>query len=161
MGAPKNEDDEDIDGMPMKDESYDARMDEMTRQRLREIEVKVMCYQDDLESGKVSIRPGWTISEQVAHFRKKMGKKAREAAAVDTTPTGSGSYGTPPGRGGYNSDQETSSVQRSSRNKKKKSRRRSSSSSRSRSRSRERSRRSSHRSRNISGSSPDESNRRS
>ena len=65
--APKNEDDEDIDGMPMKDESYDARMDEMTRQRLREIEVKVMCYQDDLESGKESVRPGWTLSEQVTH----------------------------------------------------------------------------------------------
>ena len=63
---PKNEDEDDIDGIPMHDESYDAaRIDELTRQRLREIEVKVMCYQDDLESGKVSIRPGWTISEQV------------------------------------------------------------------------------------------------
>ena len=65
-GPKHEEDDDDLDGMPMQDESYDAaRMDEMTRQRLREIEVKVMCYQDDLESGKESVRPGWTLSEQV------------------------------------------------------------------------------------------------
>ena len=67
---------------------------------------------------------------QVSHFRKKMGKRARQAAAaaasaaIDTTPTGSGSYGTPPGgatRGSYNSDQDTSSsAHRSSRSKKNK-----------------------------------------
>ena len=48
-------------------EPYDEMksLDEMTRQRLREIEVKVMCYQDDLESGKIQVNPGWTLSEQV------------------------------------------------------------------------------------------------
>ena len=60
--AGRNDDaEEDIDGVPMQDEGYD----ELLRQRLREVEVKVMLYQDSLESGKESIRPGWTMSDQV------------------------------------------------------------------------------------------------
>ena len=56
-----------FEGIPMHLEPYDEMksLDEMTRQRLREIEVKVMCYQDDLESGKIQVNPGWTLSEQV------------------------------------------------------------------------------------------------
>lgn len=136
-------DEDDIDGIPMQD--FDAaKMDELTRQRLRDIEVKVMCYQDDLESGKEILRPGWTISEQVEHFRKKLSAK-KSVRDDDITP------------GRYDSDPDSSS--RSSRSKKKKSRRRSSSSSRSRSRSRERSsRRSGHRSRTISGGSSSDEN---
>jgi cwf21 domain len=31
----------------------------------REIEVKVMSYQDDLENGEKGIKAGWTIQDQV------------------------------------------------------------------------------------------------
>lgn len=58
-------DDDDIDGIPLQEDAYDSKLDELTRQRLRDVEVKVMCYQDNLEAGKESIKPGWTISEQV------------------------------------------------------------------------------------------------
>ena len=54
-------DEDDIDGVPMQDD----KDDELLRQRLREVEVKVMVYQDDLECGKESLRPGWTLSDQV------------------------------------------------------------------------------------------------
>ena len=40
-------------------------MAEDRRAQLREIEMKVMAYQDELESGKAHSKPGWTISEQV------------------------------------------------------------------------------------------------
>jgi hypothetical protein len=32
----------------------------------REIEVKVMSYQDDLENGEKGIKAGWTIQDQVS-----------------------------------------------------------------------------------------------
>ncbi len=51
------------------DNQLDARVSEDRRAKLREIEIKVMCYQDELESGKQSLRSGWTISEQVARHR--------------------------------------------------------------------------------------------
>ena len=47
------------------DNQLDVRLSEDRRARLREVEIKVMCYQDELESGKQSLRPGWTVSEQV------------------------------------------------------------------------------------------------
>ena len=46
--------------------SVAERMAEDRRAQLREIEMKVMAYQDELESGKVHSKPGWTISEQVS-----------------------------------------------------------------------------------------------
>ncbi len=122
-------DEDDIDGVPLNEDG--ARMDESARQRLREIEVRVMCYQDDLESGKEPLRSGWNIAQQVEYFRKRLLQSD-------------------------DSDPETSS--RSKRSKK--SRRRSSSSSRSRSRSRERTSRGGHRSRTDS-SSDEGSGRRS
>ena len=63
-----DDDDEDIDGVPM--DSFDSKVDESMRQRLRDIEMKVMSYQDELECGKEAIKPGWTISQMVMslHF---------------------------------------------------------------------------------------------
>ena len=58
-----DDDDEDIDGVPM--DSFDSKVDESMRQRLRDIEMKVMSYQDELECGKETIKPGWTISQMV------------------------------------------------------------------------------------------------
>jgi len=47
------------------------------RQKLRDIEVKVMQYQDELESGKRRLEPGWTLSEQVEYYRKRLLKRVR------------------------------------------------------------------------------------
>lgn len=49
--------------------------DEERRTRLREIELKILQYQDELESGKRSLKTGWTISQQLEHFRRKLMKK--------------------------------------------------------------------------------------
>uniref|UniRef100_A0A8D8W3F9 U2 snRNP-associated SURP motif-containing protein n=2 Tax=Cacopsylla melanoneura TaxID=428564 RepID=A0A8D8W3F9_9HEMI len=46
------------------------------RAKLREVEVKVMQYQDELESGRKSLKSGWTMVQQVQHYRKKLIRKA-------------------------------------------------------------------------------------
>ena len=76
---------DDIDGEPLDNESdtdqhddVDTRVTEERRALLRDIEVKVMHYQDELECGKKGIKAGWTISEQVEHYRKKLFRRAAE-----------------------------------------------------------------------------------
>jgi U2-associated protein SR140 len=67
--AAEDDGEEDIDGVPFQEEDndqIDAKLDELRRERLRDVEVKVMCYQDNLESGKESLKSGWTISDQVS-----------------------------------------------------------------------------------------------
>lgn len=56
--------------------------EEMRRAKLREIEVKVMQYQDELESGKKNIKSGWTMSEMVEHHRKKLLRKVNYSFSV-------------------------------------------------------------------------------
>uniref|UniRef100_A0A3P8WXF8 Zgc:163098 n=1 Tax=Cynoglossus semilaevis TaxID=244447 RepID=A0A3P8WXF8_CYNSE len=48
------------------------QMSESKRKRLRELEVKVMKFQDELESGKKSRKSGMTIQQQVELFRNKL-----------------------------------------------------------------------------------------
>lgn len=48
---------------------------EERRNRLREIEVKIMQYQDELESGRRTLKSGMTIQAQVEHYRKKLIRK--------------------------------------------------------------------------------------
>ncbi|KOX75852.1 U2 snRNP-associated SURP motif-containing protein [Melipona quadrifasciata] len=62
--------------------SQDTSMDssgrdynEERRSRLREIEVKIMQYQDELESGRRTLKSGMTIQGQVEHYRKKLIRK--------------------------------------------------------------------------------------
>ncbi|XP_067631661.1 U2 snRNP-associated SURP motif-containing protein [Eurosta solidaginis] len=55
--------------------------DDDKRTKLREIEVKTMQYQDELEAGTRQLRSGWTISDQVEHYRRKLLKKDANAAA--------------------------------------------------------------------------------
>ncbi|XP_048744647.2 U2 snRNP-associated SURP motif-containing protein-like isoform X2 [Ostrea edulis] len=86
----KMEESEDIDGAPLEDEgayseeeddfnrSYDGSKQEMTEERrakLREIELKVMKYQDEIESGKRSRKSHMSIANQVEHYRKKLLQK--------------------------------------------------------------------------------------
>ena len=67
-GITEESDEEDIDGVPLNhdDNQLDLRVSEDRRARLREIEIQVMKYQDELESGKQAVKSGWTISEQAS-----------------------------------------------------------------------------------------------
>ncbi|XP_008178793.1 U2 snRNP-associated SURP motif-containing protein isoform X1 [Acyrthosiphon pisum] len=49
------------------------------RAKLREVEVKVMQYQDELESGKRALKGGWNIYQQVEHYRRKLLKKVQKS----------------------------------------------------------------------------------
>ncbi|XP_030379371.1 U2 snRNP-associated SURP motif-containing protein [Scaptodrosophila lebanonensis] len=54
------------------------------RQKLRDIELKTMQYQDELESGKRRLEPGWTLQEQVEYYRKRLLKKDAVVDIVDS-----------------------------------------------------------------------------
>jgi len=155
--ASKWDDKEDVDGEPINNESdndfpdVDTRVTEERRQLLREIEVKVMQYQDELEGGKKGIKSGWTISEQVEHYRKKLLRRAQEKqeAAEEEEETQERSE---------RSERSSRSDRDKDRSSKKKKRRRSrsESSSRSRSRDKEKDKKSRRRRRTRSGSSSPE-----
>uniref|UniRef100_A0A3P8RP72 Zgc:163098 n=1 Tax=Amphiprion percula TaxID=161767 RepID=A0A3P8RP72_AMPPE len=51
------------------------QMSESKRKRLRELEVKVMKIQDELESGKRQRKSGMSIHQQVEHYRNKLLQK--------------------------------------------------------------------------------------
>uniref|UniRef100_A0A3Q2XXD6 U2 snRNP-associated SURP motif-containing protein n=1 Tax=Hippocampus comes TaxID=109280 RepID=A0A3Q2XXD6_HIPCM len=55
-----------------------SEMNEEKRSKLREIEVKVMKFQDELESGKRPKKPGQSFQEQVEHYRDKLLQKEKE-----------------------------------------------------------------------------------
>ncbi|XP_068600080.1 U2 snRNP-associated SURP motif-containing protein [Brachionichthys hirsutus] len=54
------------------------QMSESKRKRLRELEVKVMKIQDELESGKRPMKPGVSIQQQVEQYRNKLLQKEFE-----------------------------------------------------------------------------------
>lgn len=56
------------------DDSKDGT--EEKRRRLREIELKICEYQDELESGERPLKSGWSMKQQVEHFRRKLLRKA-------------------------------------------------------------------------------------
>uniref|UniRef100_A0A672J221 U2 snRNP-associated SURP motif-containing protein n=1 Tax=Salarias fasciatus TaxID=181472 RepID=A0A672J221_SALFA len=64
---------------PMRDDSdmktKTSELNEEKRTKLREIEVKVMKFQDELESGKRPKKSGQSIQEQVEHYRDKLLQK--------------------------------------------------------------------------------------
>lgn len=47
------------------------------KQIKRDIERKVLEYRDELESGQQPLKSGWTIGEQLNHYRKRLTKKVR------------------------------------------------------------------------------------
>lgn len=53
-------------------------MSEERRMKLREIEVKAVQYQDELESGQRTLKVGWTVSQQVEHYRRKLLRKSEK-----------------------------------------------------------------------------------
>uniref|UniRef100_A0A8C9L2A0 U2 snRNP-associated SURP motif-containing protein n=2 Tax=Serinus canaria TaxID=9135 RepID=A0A8C9L2A0_SERCA len=70
---------------PIKEEMPDSKssvkyseMSEEKRAKLREIELKVMKFQDELESGKRPKKPGQSFQEQVEHYRDKLLQREKE-----------------------------------------------------------------------------------
>ncbi|XP_017867259.1 PREDICTED: U2 snRNP-associated SURP motif-containing protein isoform X1 [Drosophila arizonae] len=70
--------DEDSDG------DSSSKFNDEKRQKLREIEVKVMQYQDELESGKRRLEPGYSMPEQVEYYRKRLLKRNSPTNSVDS-----------------------------------------------------------------------------
>ncbi len=65
-----NYDDSDSDS-----DSNSREFDDERRTRLRELELKVVEYADELESGQRSLKSGMSIGQQIEHYRKKLLKK--------------------------------------------------------------------------------------
>lgn len=57
---------------------FKRNMTEERRNKLREIEVKAVQYQDELESGQRALKTGWTLPQQVEHYRRKLLKKSEK-----------------------------------------------------------------------------------
>ncbi|GCB60173.1 hypothetical protein scyTo_0014122, partial [Scyliorhinus torazame] len=78
------EDIESEESLGQKEETYDSKsqkmleMSEEKRAKLREIELKVMKFQDELESGKRTKKSGMTFQQQVEHYRSKLLQKEKE-----------------------------------------------------------------------------------
>ncbi|CAH0562288.1 unnamed protein product [Brassicogethes aeneus] len=56
----------------------ERNMSEERRNKLREIEVKAVQYQDELESGQRSLKCGWSVPQQVEHYRRKLLRKSEK-----------------------------------------------------------------------------------
>ncbi|XP_055737454.1 U2 snRNP-associated SURP motif-containing protein-like isoform X2 [Salvelinus fontinalis] len=60
-----------------------SEMNEDRRTKLREIEVKVMKFQDELESGKRPKKSGQSLQEQVENYREKLLQKEKEKEKLE------------------------------------------------------------------------------
>ena len=72
--------DEDLDGTPLDDSSQEATRSsdsrsENRREKLREIELKVVRYQDEIEAGIQSRIPGMTLAQQIQQYRDDLTRK--------------------------------------------------------------------------------------
>jgi len=65
-------------GSSSRDMMTRQEMTEERRAKLREIELKVMKYQDEIEAGRRSRKPGMSLAEQVESHRKKLLQKEEE-----------------------------------------------------------------------------------
>jgi U2-associated protein SR140 len=82
LKSKNGEDDDDVDGIPLVSSNLHSSHDESRtkktekRSLLREVEVLVLKFQDDLESGRRSRRfPNLTLEEEVEEFRKELIRK--------------------------------------------------------------------------------------
>ncbi|CAI5673077.1 unnamed protein product [Oreochromis niloticus] len=84
--SPRSEDNQSYSNPIRDDSDFKSKMSEMNeekRSKLREIEVKVMKFQDELESGKRPKKPGQSIQEQVEHYRDKLLQKEKEKEKLE------------------------------------------------------------------------------
>lgn len=71
------------------DYNEEARdVDEEKRIRLREVELKTVQYQDELESGQRNLKSGWTVQQQAEHYRRKLMKKSIRDLQQDSPMSG-------------------------------------------------------------------------
>ncbi|XP_063058800.1 U2 snRNP-associated SURP motif-containing protein isoform X2 [Engraulis encrasicolus] len=78
-----DEDSSDSSSSPSKYDAADFKsstfeFSESKRTKLRELEVKVMRFQDDLESGSKARKAGMSLQEQIQHYRNKLLQKEFE-----------------------------------------------------------------------------------
>lgn len=64
------------------DDDNSSSFDDIKRKKLREIELKAMQYQDELETGEQKLKPGWSIKEQVEYYRLKLLEKVETICLV-------------------------------------------------------------------------------
>uniref|UniRef100_A0A3Q3NJY1 U2 snRNP-associated SURP domain containing n=1 Tax=Labrus bergylta TaxID=56723 RepID=A0A3Q3NJY1_9LABR len=84
--SPRSDDNQSFSNPARDDSDYKAKQSEMNeekRTKLREIEVKVMKFQDELESGKRPKKPGQSFQEQVEHYRDKLLQKEKEKEKLE------------------------------------------------------------------------------
>lgn len=62
--------------------------DEEKRLRLREIELKTVQYQDELESGQRSLKSEWSVQQQCEHYRRKLMKRSLRELQQDSPQSG-------------------------------------------------------------------------
>lgn len=62
--------------------------DEEKRLRLREVELKTVQYQDELESGQRSLKSGWSVQQQCEHYRRKLMKRSIRELQTDSPQSG-------------------------------------------------------------------------
>lgn len=84
--SPRSDDNQSYFNLMRDDSDVKTKMSEMNeekRTKLREIEVKVMKFQDELESGKRPKKHGQSIQEQVEHYRDKLLQKEKEKEKLE------------------------------------------------------------------------------
>ncbi|XP_077952030.1 U2 snRNP-associated SURP motif-containing protein isoform X1 [Gasterosteus aculeatus] len=84
--SPRSDDNQSYSNPIREDSDIKAKMSEINeekRTKLREIEVKVMKFQDELESGKRPKKPGQSLQEQVEHYRDKLLQKEKEKEKLE------------------------------------------------------------------------------
>lgn len=77
-----NASDDSFDGYEYNDGTRD--LDEEKRVRLREIELKTVQYQDELEAGERNLKSGWSVQQQTEHYRRKLMKKTLRELQQDS-----------------------------------------------------------------------------
>ncbi|XP_034562000.1 U2 snRNP-associated SURP motif-containing protein isoform X1 [Notolabrus celidotus] len=84
--SPRSDENQSYSNPVRDDPDFKAKLSEMNeekRTKLREIEVKVMKFQDELESGKRPKKPGQSFQEQVEHYRDKLLQKEKEKEKLE------------------------------------------------------------------------------
>lgn len=105
-----------------------SKINEDRRSKLRDIEVRTMKYQDELESGEKDLKSGWSINDQVEHYRRKLltTSRKRSVSPPETirkpkrskaSPTSSHSSRSSPGRASKRRSRSPKESSRSRRNK--------------------------------------------
>ncbi|KAF9800400.1 hypothetical protein SFRURICE_016790 [Spodoptera frugiperda] len=67
---------------PVSQQQHDSEEQALKRETLREIEVRVLKYADEVEAGVRARRPGLSAAQQIQHYRRKLIKKVTTAHTI-------------------------------------------------------------------------------